>query len=60
MQAIEDIAVVVPSKLADLRDVPLAEMPTLSRATLDETLSRVVTGPEQVAPVPVAAFQSAI
>jgi FXSXX-COOH protein len=60
MQTVEDIRTAVPSKLADLRDVPLAEMPTLSRATLDETLGRVVRGPEQVAPVPVAAFQSAI
>jgi len=60
MQTIEDIAVAVPSKLADLRDVPLAEMPTLSGATLEEALGRVVPGPEQVAPVPVAAFQSAI
>jgi len=60
MQTVEDTRTAVPSKLADLRDVPLAEMPTLSRATLDEALGRVVPGPEQVAPVPVAAFQSAI
>jgi len=60
MQTVEDIRTTVPSKLADLRDVPLAEMPTRSRPTLDETLSRVVPGLEQVAPVPVAAFQSAI
>ena len=60
MQTVEDIRTTVPSKIADLRDVPLAELPTLSRATLEETLGRVVPGPEQVAPVPVAAFQSAI
>ena len=60
MQTVEDTRTTVPSMLADLRDVPLAEMPALSGATLDETLSRVVPGSEQVAPVPVAAFQSAI
>jgi len=55
-----DTSEVIPSRLADLRDVPLAEMPALSRTTLEETLGRVVPGPDQVAPVPVAAFQSAI
>ena len=32
----------VPSKLVDLRDVPLAEMPILSTVTLDEALGCVI------------------
>ena len=55
----EDISTTVPSKLADLRDVPLAEMPNLSTVTLDEALGRVVPDP-QADTLPAAAFQSAI
>jgi hypothetical protein len=42
MQTTEIMKMTVPSKLADLRDVPLAERPTRSTATLDEPLGRVV------------------
>jgi FXSXX-COOH protein len=49
----------VSSKLADLRDIPLAEMPTLRTAALDEALGRVMPD-SQTDPVPVAAFNSAI
>lgn len=59
MQTTDLIRTTVPSKLVDLRDVPLAEMPTLSTVTLDEALGRVIPD-SQVAPVPVAAFSSAI
>jgi len=55
-----DTSEAVPSRLTDLRDVPLADLPALSTAALEETLSRVVPDADQVAPVPVAAFQSAI
>ena len=47
----------VPSKLADRRDVPLAELPILSMVTLDEAL--VVPGAPGAA-APVAAFSSSI
>jgi hypothetical protein len=59
MQTTQDISTTVPSKLADLHDVPLAEMPALSMVTLDDALGRVIPGP-QAAAVPVMAFQSAI
>jgi FXSXX-COOH protein len=59
MKATDEIRPAVSSVLADLRDVPLAEMATLSPVTLSEMLGRVL--PEaQAAPVPVAAFSSAI
>jgi FXSXX-COOH protein len=54
-----DAVSLVSSTLVDLRDVPLAQVPTLSLVALEEALVRVL--PESpVAPVPVAAFQSAI
>ena len=59
MQTTEDISTTVPSKLADLRNVPLAEMPNLSIVTLDEALGRVIPDPQADA-MPAAAFQSAI
>lgn len=59
MQTTEDISTTVTSKLADLRDVPLAEMPNLSIVTLDEALGRVMPDPRAGA-LPAAAFQSAI
>jgi FXSXX-COOH protein len=49
----------VTSALLDLRQVPLAEMPTLGMVTLDRALARVLPD-SPVDPVPVAAFQSAI
>lgn len=59
MHITEDISRTVPSKLADLRDVPLAEMPTLSAVTLDEAFDGIMPGSKAV-PVPVMAFASAI
>jgi len=59
MQSTEDISITVPSKLADLRDVPLAEMPTLSMVTLDEVFGRIIPDPK-ASPTPGAAFNSAI
>lgn len=49
----------VPSNLLDLRQVPLTEVPTLAPVSLDGALQRVLPG-SPVAPVPVAAFGSAI
>ena len=47
------------SLLAGLREVPLDEMPAVDGAILDEAVACLL--PEiSVAPVPVAAFQSAI
>lgn len=59
MQATCEIAETFRSKVADLRRVPLAEMPALSTVTLDEALRRVLPAPG-TAPVPVAAFSSSI
>lgn len=48
-----------PSELADLRQVPLADVQTLSDDVLDSALRRVV--PNSLADqLPVAAFNSAI
>jgi FXSXX-COOH protein len=47
------------SSLADIRDTPLADLAEMSRGVVDEAIRRIL--PESpVAPVPVAAFQSAI
>ena len=54
-----DEASIVSSTLQDLREVPLAEMPALRPATLDQALQRILPG-SSTAPVPVAAFNSAI
>jgi FXSXX-COOH protein len=59
MQTTEIMKMTVPSKLADLRDVPLAEMPTRSTVTLDEALDRVVPN-QQATRAPAATFNSAI
>jgi FXSXX-COOH protein len=58
MQITDNAKVVIPSKLADLRDVPLAAMPALSTATR-AALGRVTPEQQQVVSAPVA-FQSAI
>lgn len=47
------------SAVADLRGIPLAEMPALGLDVLGRMLGRVLPGPE-AEPVPVAAFQSSI
>jgi hypothetical protein len=59
MQITEVMKTNVPSKLADLRDVPLAAMATLSTVTTDETLGRVIPAPQTI-PAPGAKFGSAI
>ena len=51
MQTTVDTRMIVPSKLADLRDVPLAELPILSTVTLDEPLGRVISDPPRSAPL---------
>jgi FXSXX-COOH protein len=45
--------------MADLRDIPLAEMPALGLDILGKTIGRVLPGPS-VMSVPVAAFQSSV
>jgi len=47
----------IPSKLADLRDMPLGEMSELNAGILGEAIKRIL--PESPS-VPVAAFNSAI
>lgn len=49
----------IPSKLADLSDIPLGEMSELNAGILGEAIKRIL--PESPSPsVPVAAFNSAI
>jgi FXSXX-COOH protein len=55
-----DEAPAVSSALQDLRGVPLAELPGLSSAALDQALQRVLPGSSAAVPVPVAAFSSHI
>jgi hypothetical protein len=49
----------VPSELADLRGIPLQEMPALAPMTLDRAVQRVLPGSSTVA-ARGAAFSSAI
>ena len=49
----------VPSAVADLRGIPLAEMPALGLDVLGRTIGRVLPD-SSASPVPVAAFQSSI
>jgi FXSXX-COOH protein len=50
----------VTSSLVDLRGVPLGEIAVLTEPAIDEAIMRILPGESPVAPVPVAAFQSAI
>lgn len=50
----------VPSSLVDLRDMPLKEISGLNASAADEVITRILPEESPVAPVPVAAFQSAI
>jgi FXSXX-COOH protein len=54
-----DDATAVTSTLLDVREVPLAELPTLGKASLDSALQRILPESSATA-VPVAAFSSAI
>lgn len=57
MISVDDRPELIPSALADLRDLPLATIPELDAGVLDEATRRVL--PETPS-VPVAAFNSAI
>jgi FXSXX-COOH protein len=59
MIATEDKRSEYPSDLADLRRVPLADLPALSNDVLDNALRRLVPAP-LAGQVPVAAFTSSI
>jgi FXSXX-COOH protein len=55
----EEFRPAFPSAMADLRGIPLAEMPALNLELLGRTVGRAL--PDSVAnPVRVAAFQSSI
>jgi FXSXX-COOH protein len=54
------IATMTVSSLADLRDVPLAELSGMSTGLIEETIKRILPETALTTPVPVAAFQSAI
>jgi len=47
------------SAMADLRDIPLAEMPALGLDVLARTIGRALPGTSP-APLPVGTFQSSI
>ena len=55
----EELRPAYASAMADLRDIPLAEMPAFGRALLGRTIGRVLPDPS-TNPVSVAAFQSSI
>jgi FXSXX-COOH protein len=55
----EELRPAYVSTMADLRDIPLAEMPALGLDVLGRTIGRVLPAPS-ANPVPVAAFQSSI
>jgi FXSXX-COOH protein len=55
----EELRPAYASTMADLRDIPLAEMPALGLDVLGRTIGRVLPAPS-ANPVPVAAFQSSI
>jgi FXSXX-COOH protein len=59
MQSVINNHTAVVSSLADIRDMPLDELTDMNAGIIDEAIERIL--PESpVAPVPVAAFQSAI
>jgi len=55
----EELRPAFPSTMADLRDIPLSEMPALSLDLLSAAIGRALPDP-MASPVPVAAFQSSI
>lgn len=55
----EECKPALQSAMADLRDIPLAEMPALGLELLERTIGRALPNP-MTNPVPVAAFQSSI
>jgi hypothetical protein len=59
MRSVDEAAPAVPSALLDVRRVPLIDVPTMAPVNLDQALQRLLPG-SPVAPVPVAAFASAI
>ncbi len=50
----------VVSSLVDIRAIPLNELAGISAGIVDEPIMRILPAESPVAPVPVAAFQSAI
>jgi FXSXX-COOH protein len=59
MLSTEELRPAFPSAMADLRDVPLAEMPALNLAVLGTAFGRALPDP-MTSPVRVAAFQSSL
>jgi len=59
MKITDDTRPEIPSALADLRQIPLSDVPSLGDVTLSDALGRIF--PESpVGVVPVAAFNSSI
>jgi FXSXX-COOH protein len=55
----EELRPAYSSAMADLRDIPLAEMPALGLDVLGRTIGRALADPS-ARPVSVSAFQSSI
>ena len=55
----EELRSAVPTSVADLRDIPLAEMSALGLDVLGSAIGRALPG-DSANLVPVAAFQSSI
>lgn len=47
-------------RVADVRDVPLANLSAMSDEETDEALGHLLPKADEAAPVPIASFQSAI
>jgi FXSXX-COOH protein len=60
MPSTTELRPAVTSSLVDLRGVPLGEIAVLAESAFDEAIMRILPEESPVAPVPVAAFQSAI
>jgi hypothetical protein len=59
MLTTEELRPAFPSAMADLRDIPLAEMPALGLNLLGKAVGHALPDPMTTS-VPVAAFQSAL
>ena len=60
MTVTDELRRAVPSELTDLRDVPLADVPAVGSAALNDVLGRLFPETAAAPPVPVAAFNSSI
>jgi hypothetical protein len=60
MQNLGRTKALIPSRVPDSRDVPMAELLAVSRVTTDAALVRAQPTSQQASPAAAGAFQSAI